>query len=187
MEVEAKSADVLFDDRTEPTYPHTTRLMNPKLALYLEGLARELRGDPRVEIRIRLDSPSLVPGEEERIAKQIRTYFAEEQRLADLDFRVNQREGWGFFRRGFPLILVALLVAGIFYVAQPSVPSATLGTFVTALVYLVFITIVWVLLWDPIEKLLFDAYLLRSRVRALGNLGSASVRFAYGPATRTAA
>ena len=43
--------------------------------------------------------------------------------------------------------------------------------------YLGFITIVWVLLWDPIEKLLFDAYRLKSRIVALEKLGRASIQF----------
>lgn len=185
--VEARSVEALFDDGTEPTYPHTSRLMNPRLALFLEGQARERRRESALEIRVRLNPPSLTPLEEENVSRQIRTYFEEERRLAELELRVNQTEGWGFFRRGLPLILLALLIAGVFYVALPNYASASLGAFVTALVYLLFITIVWVMLWDPIEKLLFDAYLLRARIRALRKLGTASVRFAYGPATPASA
>jgi len=52
--------------------------------------------------------------------------------------------------------------------------------YLTALAYLVFITIVWVMLWDPIEKLLFDSYFIRLQSRALHKLAAAKIAFVYG-------
>ena len=83
----------------------------------------------------------------------------------------------GFLARTFPLIVVALVVAGILYLAGPGLPVGPVGILATTLLYLLFITIVWVLLWDPIEKLLVDAYLLRTRISALRKLSRASLRF----------
>ena len=54
--------------------------------------------------------------------------------------------------------MVALAIGGAPYVFGPGFPVGPVGYLVSTLFNLVFITIIWVLLWDPIEKLLFDAY-----------------------------
>jgi hypothetical protein len=181
LSVESRDAEALFDDRNPPAFPHRGRMVDPRLASYLEGLAREQRSARALEVVVTLHSAALAPGEEERVRRQLRTYFAEEEAIADLDVRVNRVEGRGSIRFGGPLLLVALAVAGVFYFLLPQLRSTSLVSFVTALLYLVFITVVWVLLWDPTEKLLFDAYFLRARRAALGKLAAASVRFAYAP------
>lgn len=184
LSVRIESADFgsLFDPPTAAVYPHTGPSLAAGLESYLESSVRAKRIAPsvNVEIHLRLAAPD--PAQEDLVRQRWRTYFQEEGALAALDLKVNQTEGWGFFRRTFPLLAVALALAGGLVVFGPDFPSGPLGTFVTTLFYLLFITVVWVLLWDPIEKLLFDAYLLRARQHALAKLAAASIRFSYASA-----
>lgn len=177
LRVEARNLDALFDRDTEPSFPHVARRVDKRLADYLENLVRERRQAGAVTLDIVLRESSGSPAEEEAARDDFRTYFLAERQVAHLELRVNQREGWGFLRRTFPLLIVALALAGFFTIYGPRFPTGPVGELTTALFYLLFITIVWVLLWDPIEKLLFDAYLLKSRIAALERLGEAHVRF----------
>lgn len=176
---EARNLDALFAQGVEPSFPHTGRLVDARLAEYLQNLVREPWRVPTVELEISLREPPEAPSEEDAARHDLRVYFLEEKQVADLQLRVNQREGWGFLRRTFPLLIAAFVVAGILYAFESGFPGNTLGELVAALFYVLFITIVWVLLWDPIEMLLFTGYLLRARIRALQRLGEATVRFAY--------
>lgn len=182
VRVEAVDSDSLFDDHAVPVHPHTQRMLRPALAQYLELSTREHPRSPGVEIVIALRGSVLPADSEERLGQQVARFFHEERQLVELELRVNRVEGRGSFRFGLPYVLVALAIAGGLYLELPDLLSTRLIAFVTALFYLVFITIVWVLLWDPIEKLLFDGYFLRQRRTALAKLGAAPVRFEYvGP------
>lgn len=186
LEIEAANADALFDNQTKPAYPHTGPMVDPGLGTYLEELARERPRSSSFEIRVTLNAPVMNPADEDRVRRQIQSFFVEEEQLAQLHFRVNRREAVGFLPIGMPLVIVALVAAGLLYVV-PGATSPDLRTLLTALLYLLFISVVWVLLWDPIEKLLFDGYMLRRRVAALSKLGAASIRFTYVPPSPTSA
>jgi len=181
LRVEVRNLDSMFDTRAEPAFPHTRRLVDPRLAEFLEKLVREHRRGTALELRIELRDPPQGPSDVDLARRDLQDFFRIEGELTELELRVNQREGWGFFRRSFPLLLVALTLAGVLTVFGPSFPAGPVGELVTALFYLLFITIVWVLLWDPVEKLLFDAYLLRSRIAALEKLGGMPLRFDQRP------
>ncbi len=185
LRVEAASLDSIFATDPAPAFPHTGRGVRPDLASYLERRVRERPRDRSFVIEVTVGAAPTDPAAEERARRALGTYFGEEATDAQLDVRVNRREGWGFLRRGGPLALVALAIAGALYLYGPGLHSGAGASFATAVVYLFFITIVWVVLWDPIEKLTFDAFLLHARVRALRRLEVAQVRFRYvAPATR---
>lgn len=179
VEVHLPSPEALFDRRVDPEYPHTGPLVERSIAKFLVDTTREQRGQREIEVVIVSDGPSLASSAEEEARSHLHRYFADEAELASLDQRVNRSEGLGSLRYSIPLTLVALLLAGLFYAQLGS--TSGVG-YLEALTYLVFITIVWVLLWDPLEMLLFDSYLLRLRVRALHKLARARVTFTYGPA-----
>lgn len=183
LHVEVNDLDALFDTHRGPAFPHTRRVVDARLAEYLDKLVRERRRIRDVELEVTLREAPGSPSEEDTARRDLQAFFLAERQLAELELRVNQREGWGFLRRTFPLLIAALAVAGLLYVYEPIGTAGTIGDLVTALFYLLFITIVWVLLWDPIEKLLFDAYLLRSHIRALACLQDAKVRFVPQPAS----
>jgi hypothetical protein len=49
------------------------------------------------------------------------------------------------------------------------------------------VVVIWMMVWDPLEKLLFDSYFIRLRIRALLKLSGAEVLFAYSPVPMPAA
>ena len=177
VEVRLPSPEKLFDHRADPTYPHTGPPVERSIARFLVEATREQRGHREIELVIVSDGPPIEASAEEDARSLLHRYFADEAELASLDQRVNRSEGLGSLRYSIPLTLAALLVAGLFYT---QLGSASGVGFLEALTYLVFITIVWVLLWDPLEMLLFDSYLLRLRFRALHKLARARVTFTYG-------
>jgi hypothetical protein len=183
LRIHATSTGALFVDSGAPAFPYTGRSLDERTGDYLEKVVRIHPHVAAAEIEVAL--PAAPGGSEETDAarRDLASYFRTKRRLAELSLRVNQREGWGFLRRSFPLLIAALAVAGVLLVFGPDIPAGAIGDLVTTLFYLVFITIVWVLLWDPIEKLLFDAYLLRARVAAFDKLSRAEVRFIVAPAT----
>ena len=174
LEVEVKDAASLFDDDASPTFPHSGRMMDSGLAEYLVDRTREVRRVPAVELAFKLRTAPMGEAQESELGSAVRTYFSNEEELAGLEWRINRAEGRAAFLYALPIVLLAGLAAGIFYLY-----GFVFSFFVTALFYLFFITIVWVMLWDPIEKYLFDAYLARLRREALQKLAKAQIRFAY--------
>jgi len=179
LPLELRSLDSLFDSAAEPLFPYKGRMVRARLAEYLEGLVRERPRSRAAQLSIVVREPAGNPSAEERAARDLHAYFRTRREIVDLELRVNQQEGWRFFLRSFPLLVAALVVAGVLFVDEPVGKTGTIVDIVPALVYLLFITIVWVLLWDPIEKLVFDAFLLRSRITALAKLEEAPVQFAH--------
>ncbi|MGD0588124.1 MAG: hypothetical protein ABSA63_04950 [Thermoplasmata archaeon] len=180
MAVELKNLDSLFDSDATRTYPHTESMVNKSVAKFLLDSVRLDRRKPKVELTLAFRSPPLAPDEEERVRAQLSRYFAIESKLAVLDLSVNRTEGVGSLRFAIPVVIVAGLVAGYL-----SLNTSLLGpSYLTALAYLIVITIVWVMLWDPIEKLLYDSYLIRLRVFALRKLAAAKITFVYRPTSQ---
>ncbi|MGP8075219.1 MAG: hypothetical protein ACLP8Y_00535 [Thermoplasmata archaeon] len=177
MAVELKNLDSLFDSDATRTYPHTESMVNKSVAKFLLDSVRLDRRKPKVELTLAFRSPPLPPDEEERVRAQMSRYFGIEGKLAVLDQSVNRTEGVGSLRFAIPVVIIAGLVAGYL-----SLNTSLLGpSYLTALAYLIVITIVWVMLWDPIEKLLCDSYLIRLRVFALRKLAAAKITFVYRP------
>jgi len=158
-------------------------MVERSVAKFLVDATREQRAKRDIEMVIVSDSAPLTSTDEEDVRNQLHRYFADEAELVSLDQRINRTEGLGSLRYSIPLIAVALLVAGLFY-AQI---GGSIGVaYLEALTYLVFITIVWVMLWDPLEMLLFDSYIIRLHVRALNKLARACVTFTYRPSPASA-
>lgn len=182
LRVDAASPDALFDASAPAVFPHRGRMVASDLADHLEKRVRQHPRGGHVTVEIHLPADERGDSSQQpAAAESFRAYFRQEREIVELDLRVNQREGWGFLLRMLPILIVALGIAGLFYVLEPTFVSESWRALAVALVYLVFITIVWVLLWDPIEKLLFDAFLLRARIHALARLADATVEFARGP------
>jgi hypothetical protein len=179
VELELPDLSALFDPSTPPTYPHSGPMLNRAVAKFLVDSVRENRSMDTIGITIAIRTGGLRPDEEGRVRAWMSRYFANEAELTALEQRVNRTEGWGSLRFAIPLVLFAALIAGLL----STNPSALGGsTYFTAIAYLVFITIVWVMLWGPIEKLLFDSYFIRLRIHALEKLAGAKVSFRIGPA-----
>lgn len=182
---EAPNAGALFEP-VDPVYPHTGRSVKSDLAEHLQDSVRATRGVRAVHLTLRLRSAPLGADDQSAIEREFRRYFAEEADRQRLKQRVNLREGWSSFRAAVPLILLFGGIAFVIYYFQSAIVLLALF----ALLYLVTISVVWVLLWDPIEQLTFDAYQIRVQILALDQLAKASITLSYaappGPSTATA-
>ena len=182
VEVELKDLDSLFDRNAPTTYPHAGPMMNRTIATFLVDSVRQHPPVPKVEVTVALRCAPLPPEEEARTRVAMNRFFANEAELAELDRRVNRAEALGSAWYSIPVVALAGIVAGLLYTLGYSSPlSPRASDYFVVLVYLVFITVVWMMLWDPLEKLLFDSYFIRLRIRALRKLAAAPVTFVYRP------
>jgi len=174
--VELGALDDLFDFSATPAYPHAGPIVQASVAEFLVRSARSHRREAKLEVEVVLAGPVEPAAREEAARIQFGRYFANETERTMLEIRANRAEGIGAFWYAIPFVLVAGVAAAI-----ASSLYAGSGSDVSwfALVYLAFITIVWVMLWDPTEMLLFDSYLLRLRRRAMQKLAVAPVRIVY--------
>lgn len=184
IEVHLPNLDALLDRTHAPSFPHAGPVVEPSVAKFLVDCAREQLAQREIEVVVELDEDPLAPSVEAEARAQMHRYFATEAELASLDLRVNRTEGLGSLRFAIPLVLAALLVAGFFYT---QLGGTTGVSYLEALTYLIFITIVWVLMWDPLEMLLFNSYMIRRRLRASQKLALGPVTFIYrsAPGPRT--
>ncbi len=175
VEVRLKDVDSLFDRVAPPTFPHGGPMLDNNVATFLVDTAREDRRSPNIEIALTFGTPALRPEEESGTRAQIHSFFSNNAEMAELSNRVNRTEGLGSLRYSIPVVAAAAFVVGVF-----SVPS-TVGVpaYLSELTYLVALVVIWLMLWDPLEKLLFDSYFIRLRIRALQKLAAAKVTFAY--------
>ncbi len=177
IQIHLRDLAALLDVTANPAYPHTPPVVEASVARFLFDSTREQLRHPALELAITLDQAPLAPDDEARAREAIHRYFAGEAELAALDLRVNRAEGFGSLRYAIPLIVAALLIAGLFYT---QLGRGTGESYLEALTYLVFITIVWIMMWDPLEMLLFNSYMIRRRRRAFEKLAHASIAFSYG-------
>ncbi|HYA54285.1 MAG TPA: hypothetical protein VEG42_01620, partial [Thermoplasmata archaeon] len=181
VEVRLAGPGALFDRDAVPAYPHQGPMVRPSVTAYLVQSMRLQRRSPDVDVVLSYEcEPIGVPAESATRA-QLASFFSNEAELAALERHVNRAEGIASLSYATPFVLAAGLVAALLYVYSGGVITTKdlLGT----LVYLIFITIVWVMLWDPIEFLLFDSFFLRQKWKALRKLASANVRFEYPRST----
>jgi hypothetical protein len=177
IDVDVPDTESLFEEDLRPAYPHRGRSLQVGLAQELVNRTRVARNTPSVNLNLRLSSPPIPPDRESGIRSSLRDYFSVEAELVALELKVNQGEGWRSMALAIPIVIAAGLVAYPVYALANS-------SFVISFVYLMIITVVWVMLWDPIEKLVFDPIFIRLRRDALAKLRDATLTFEYG-ASRT--
>jgi hypothetical protein len=177
VEVCVDDPSALFETGPSATYPHSGPVLSKGLSSFLIDSARERRSRARVPVTITFRSPPLGAEKEDSIRARMSSYFTNEIELVELERRVNRSEGWGSLGFAIPFVILAGIGAGLLYASVGSAGTVSFGE----LAYATFVIIIWVMLWDPIEKLLFDPYFLRLRIHALRKLATAEVTFAYIP------
>jgi hypothetical protein len=175
--VELKDFDSLFEWDAPPAYPHAGPMLNRPIAKFMIDTVREDRRSHKVDVTIAFRAPPLRPEVEAGARAQMSNFFANEVEMVALEQRVNSTEGWSSLRYAIPVVVIAGLVAGL--LTNPSTLDAP--AYLAEIAYLVAIVVTWVMLWDPIEKLLFDSYFFRLRIRALNKLAKAEISFVSRP------
>jgi hypothetical protein len=177
VEMELSDLESLLDRDTKPVFPHSRPMLNSAVAEFMVDTAREDRHSTHLELAITFRSPPLKSDQEEGTRAKLTSFFANEVEVAELQQRVNRIEAFGSLRFALPVVAVAAVFAAL--LSEPSLLG--LPDYVTSFAYLVTVVVVWLMVWDPIEKLLFDSYFIRLRVRALKKLVAARITFAYRP------
>ncbi len=156
-----------------PGYPYPGRPLREAAAERLLEEARLRRSAPSLAVEVRAASPPLAPDEEDRLRRDWAGFYRAEAERADLAVRVNRIEGWRSFLLG---------VAGSLLAAAIVVPIRLwIGPDFLLLEFLL-VVVIWILMWDSLELLLFDSMFLRMKRAALVKLRDAEVRFRYSSA-----
>jgi hypothetical protein len=177
VEIFVNNVDSLFDWDARPTYPHGGPMLNEGVARFMVSAAREAPRSPEVRVAVTFRTTALRTEEEAGTRAQVNHFFANEAKMAELDLKVNRVEALRSLRFAIPVVIIAGLIAGLI----SSVSTSGGAPYLTELAYLSAVVIIWVMLWDPAEKLLFDSYFIRLRIRALHKLARAKINFVYRP------
>ena len=156
--------------------PFRERDLDPDCEEFIVSWAREmpLDRDLRVEIRVEREQPP--PDLAADVPEAVRSHFAREASLQDLRRRRIFREG----RLSLAIGLVALVLC---VSAAALVPVDTLGT-AGGILRESLIIAGWVVMWHPLEVLLYGVWPVVRERRLLERLAAADVRLT-APATAT--
>ena len=156
--------------------PFRERDLDPDCEEFIVSWAREmpLDHDLRVEIRVEREQPP--PDLAADVPEAVRSHFAREASLQDLRRRRIFREG----RLSLAIGLVALVLC---VSAAALVPVDTLGT-AGGILRESLIIAGWVVMWHPLEVLLYGVWPVVRERRLLERLAAADVRLT-APATAT--
>jgi hypothetical protein len=166
LRVDTPASDSLWED--EWTFPFRGPTLKDTVAAYLENHTRCARTTPAIDLTFRFADPPLTPEAEAEFLRNYHAFFEVKAEDAELDRDVNRREGLRSLYLGTATsILAAVLVVLL---------DLTFGLRAYG-IYFILLVLVWVLMWDSIEKLVFDSMFLRMRARALVKLRDARVTF----------
>ena len=159
LDVRVESMEQLFDNR-DPA-PFRDRDLDPALVEYLLDGARDLASSPlRVEIWLGTSPSGDVP-------QAVRAYFQHE-----ID-RINRRRREQV-RAGLIALSIAVAVVIMLIAVAEVVERRVMGTLGTALREALVIS-GWVLMWRPIEVLVYDRITWRRDRRILESIRDASI------------
>lgn len=169
LTVRVPTTEALFSE--EPVaFPFEGRTLREPTSRYLIDASRRGRAARAIRLEVDVAGSALPPEKEEAVRGEIRAYFRVEAGRAEDDIRLNSVEG----RRSLLLSLIGSLIA-----VAIVLPVRVLVGDPFFLFEFVLVVIIWVLMWDSIEMLVYDSQMLRMRHRALVRLERAEVRFAY--------
>lgn len=182
IRIEVPDLDSILDREDAGDYPHRGLNLADGVGEYIEMLARDEMGRKTLTVEVAAATGPSKSTSEEEVRDAIHRYFTSELQRAGVDYRVNQTEGWHVFGWAFGLSLAFIVGAVVLVLVFPTLPDYR------ALSYLIagfVIIVVWVLIWDPFEKITFTARLMIYRNRALEKLRASTVRFTYGSSGTT--
>lgn len=156
VDVRVPTIENLFD-RRDPS-PFRDRDLDPGLSGYLFDSTEDLlsRGPPRLVFWLEKPYPA------EQLEEPVRAHFEYELERHDRRRRREVREGFGTLFIAFGLIALFISVSQVF-------KDQFTGTLGIALKESLIIS-GWVLLWRPVEVLIYDGIPWRRRRRVLRNL-----------------
>jgi len=147
--------------------PFRERDLDPNCEEFIVSWARELPPDRPLRVEIRIDRERPAPELPRDFPPAVRGHFAREADLQDLRRRRLIREGR--FSLAIGLVLLVLCIS-----AATLVPTERLGTLGEILRESLIIA-GWVVMWHPLEVLLYGLWPVARERRLLERLASAAV------------
>jgi hypothetical protein len=148
--------------------PFRERDLDPDCEEFIVSWAREMAPDHDLRVEIRIDREQPQPELAAEVPSAVRSHFSREASLQDLRRRRIVREG----RLSLAIGLVALVLCVSF---AALVPVATLGT-AGEILRESFIIAGWVVMWHPLEILLYGLWPVVRERRLLERLAAADVQ-----------
>ena len=179
LQLPLSDLDALYGSEDDAEYPHIGKTLDAGVASFIENLAREQKRKTSLELEIDVSDGTSSPSAEAAATEAIHTYFATEGIPAIHELKVNQNEGNGSLMYVLPSIivmLVAITLGAFFFIANP----ADVPIYVLVLPGSFLVILLWVFIWDPLEKILFNSYFLQFRVDVLKKLATVPIRYVYG-------
>jgi hypothetical protein len=154
--------------------PFRARDLDPDCEEFIVSWARELPPDRALRVEIRVDRERPPPELAADVTSAVRSHFEREATLQDLRRRRLVREGRYSLAIGLVLLVLCVSAAAL-------VPIATLGT-AGEILRESFIIAGWVVMWHPLEVLLYGLWPVVRERRLLERLAAADVQLMAGPA-----
>jgi hypothetical protein len=149
--------------------PFRERDLDPDCEEFIVSWAREMPPDRELTVDIQVDREQAAPNElVADVSSAVRSHFAREATLQDLRRRRIVREGRLSLAIGVVLLVLCQGTAAL-------VPTATLGT-AGEIVRESLIIGGWVVMWHPLEVLLYGIWPVVRERRLLERLAAADVR-----------
>jgi hypothetical protein len=159
--------------------PFHERDLDPDCEEFIVSWAREMPPERSLRVEIRVDREQPPPALAADVASAVRRHFEREASLQDLRRRRIVREG----RLSLAIGLVALVLC---VSAAALVPAARLGTPGEILRESLIIA-GWVVMWHPLEVLLYGMWPVVRERRLLERLAAADVQLSTGLGTTVTA
>jgi len=155
VEVGVKNSRQLFNER-DPA-PFRERDLDPQFVIYLVSAVEEFSLRTKMKIRILTsDADDCKPEKKLAIQEAIRTYFKYESELANSKLRKRHKTARYFSLIGLATLVLCLSIAQ--YMA-----SLKFAPVMGNIVSVSFVIIGWVVMWHPIEALLYDWWPIREQ------------------------
>jgi hypothetical protein len=155
--------------------PFHERDLDPDCEEFIVAWARELSPDRAIRVAIRVDREQPAADVLADVGHAVRSHFEREADLQDLRIRRAARDGRFSLLIGTPFLVLCIGAATL-------LPLAGLGTF-GGIVRESLVIAGWVVMWHPLEVLLYGLWPMRRERRLLGRLATADIAATAGPAT----
>ena len=164
LSVEVSAPQDLFEPGA---FPYRSPMVKESVHQYLLTRVRIARTVPQVELDFRFDHP-LSEEEKAQFERDLRAYHEVSMAEVQAELHVNRVEA----RRTFVLGLIGSVIA-----LAIAIPLRIYLGFDFYIIEFLCIVVVWILMWDSIEMLLWDSMLIRMRFNATRKLKDATIRY----------
>jgi hypothetical protein len=152
--------------------PFRERDLDPDCEEFIVSWAREMPPDRPLHVEIRVDREQPPPELAADVTSAVRSHFEREASLQDLRRRRIVREGRLSLAIGLVVLVLCVGAAAL-------VPTAELGT--AGEIFRESLIIAgWVVMWHPLEVLLYNVWPVVRERRLLERLAAADVRLSAG-------